>query len=80
LSLIELLDLIREIHGKTPPLLSGEWRPGDQKYYVTDFGKFKKATGWRPRIGPREGITALYRWLSEYHPSPFFLKRDRRVQ
>lgn len=80
ISLIELLELVRDIHGKTPPLLSGEWRPGDQKYYVTDYGKFRDATGWRPKVGPREGITALYRWLSECKPGLFFLSRNRAVQ
>lgn len=80
ISLLELLDLIRDIHGKVPPLLTGEWRPGDQKYYVTDFGKFRQATGWRPRVNPREGITALYRWLSECEPGPFFLSRNRAVR
>lgn len=79
-SLIELVNLIREIHGKAPPLVSGEWRPGDQKYYVTDFGKFSGLTGWRPRVGLREGIAALYRWLSECRPGPFFLNKTGAVQ
>lgn len=79
-SIIELLNLIREIHGKTPPLVESEWRPGDQKYYVTDFGKFSRVTGWSPRIGRREGIAALYRWLAQCSPGPFFLKKNRAVQ
>lgn len=80
ISLVELLSLIHELHGKTPPLIAKEWRPGDQKYYVTDFGKFSGITGWRPKTGRREGVAALYRWLSECSPGPFFFKKNRAVQ
>lgn len=64
-SLVELLDLIREISGAAPPVRFGAWRSGDQKYYVTDSGKFRHATGWSPRTGVREGVGELYRWLAE---------------
>ena len=42
-----------------------EWRHADQRYYVSDTGKFQTATGWRPRVGVREGVERLYRWLLE---------------
>jgi CDP-paratose 2-epimerase len=40
-----------------------DWRAGDQRYYVSDTRKFQRATGWRPRIDPEEGVVRLYGWL-----------------
>ncbi len=62
-SLLELMRLISELHGVAPEARRGEWRPGDQRYYVSDYTKFQKATGWEPRIGARQGVCKLYEWL-----------------
>jgi CDP-paratose 2-epimerase len=64
ISLLELLDLIEDVHGKRPLVRFGEERPGDQRYYVSDTTKLRRALGWRPRVGVAEGVTALYRWLA----------------
>jgi CDP-paratose 2-epimerase len=63
LSLLEFLDLIRDIHGSSPQLEFGEERQGDQRWYVSDTSTFRTATGWRPRTGVAEGVEELYRWL-----------------
>lgn len=65
ISLLELVRLIGELHGAPPRLKFAEWRPGDQRYYVSDIRKFQAATGWAPRVGVREGVTRLYGWLRE---------------
>ena len=65
LSLRELLDLISDLHGESPAVLFDEWRPADQRYYVSDTRKFQAATGWSPRVGVREGVERLYQWLLE---------------
>ena len=62
-SLLELLDRIEELHGSSPAVQWNDWRPGDQRYYVSDFGRFQAATGWTPRHGMREGVAKLYQWL-----------------
>jgi CDP-paratose 2-epimerase len=64
-SLLELLDVIAGLKGKRPRLRWDNWRPGDQRYYVTNFSKFQTATGWSPQVGMRSGIEQLYRWLIE---------------
>ncbi|WP_115375562.1 SDR family NAD(P)-dependent oxidoreductase [Adhaeribacter pallidiroseus] len=64
-SLLELLELIGEFQGQKIPLQFGNWRPGDQHYYVSDIRKFKKATGWYPKNSVPEGVAKLYRWLCE---------------
>jgi len=64
-SLRELLVLIGELHESKPRINFAHWRPGDQRYYVTNFSKFHTATGWSPRVGKVEGVRRLYNWLRE---------------
>ncbi len=68
ISLLELLEIIRELHGKKTDVRFGAWRPGDQRYYVSDTAKFQHATGWKPRVGTHEGVSRLYTWLRENAP------------
>jgi CDP-paratose 2-epimerase len=65
LSLLELLDHIERICGVRPPLRFEDWRPGDQRYYVSDTRKFQSMTGWRPRVSVDEGVLRLRDWLLE---------------
>src|SRR4051812_15922065 len=65
ISLRELLALIGELNENKPRVRFANWRPGDQRYYVTDFSKFHTATGWLPRVGKLEGVHRLYDWLRE---------------
>jgi CDP-paratose 2-epimerase len=65
MSLLQLLDLIEEFHGVRPQTRGGAWRPGDQRYYVSDVRKMKEATGWTPRVGVHEGVRRLFDWLRE---------------
>jgi CDP-paratose 2-epimerase len=63
-SLLELVDLIQELQGEMPRVRFDEWRPGDQRYYVSSTARFGEATGWAPRVPVREGVRRLYDWLS----------------
>ena len=63
ISLIDLLDFIEQLHGERPRVMSGAWRPGDQRYYVSDIRKMRQHTGWRPRVDAQEGVRRLYDWL-----------------
>lgn len=63
LSLLELLDLIAELEGRRPSTSLAPWRPGDQRYYVSDCRAFQYLTGWSPRVRLRDGVRALHRWL-----------------
>lgn len=42
-----------------------DWRPSDQKYYVSDIHKIKDYIGWEPKIGVDEGIERLKEWVKE---------------
>ncbi len=62
-SLLEVLEIIGELRGEAPELAMGDWRPGDQRYYVSDTRRFGRATGWAPAVAPREGLERLHAWL-----------------
>ena len=64
ISLLELLGLIEELHGVRPEVEAGVERTGDQRWYVSDTSRLRKATGWRPRVGVEEGVARLYDWLT----------------
>ena len=63
ISLLELLDLLAELHGGDLSVRFEDWRAADQRYYVTDTSKFSGLTGWAPRIGVHEGVRRLYEWI-----------------
>ncbi len=65
ISLLELIELIAELHGESPTAQFADWRPGDQRYYVSDTRKFRAATGWAPQVSVRHGLKLLYQWLLE---------------
>ncbi|HTV89238.1 MAG TPA: NAD-dependent epimerase/dehydratase family protein [Stellaceae bacterium] len=70
LSLIELIDEIAGLRGTRPRVRHDEWRVADQRWFVSDCGKFATATGWRPTIGVAEGVTRLYDWLAAERRRP----------
>jgi CDP-paratose 2-epimerase len=63
-SLLELVDLIAELNREPPELETSDWRPGDQRYYVSDTSRFRAATGWRPQVGAADGVERLHCWLA----------------
>ena len=65
ISLVEILDIIKNTTGQEVNISFEDWRTGDQQYYVSDTAKFQKAVGWLPKYGVNEGITALMNWLCE---------------
>jgi CDP-paratose 2-epimerase len=66
MSLLELLDLIVDVDGRSPKVEFDEWRPGDQRFYVSDISAFREATGWQPKVKRRRGVERLYEWLVEF--------------
>jgi CDP-paratose 2-epimerase len=63
ISLIESIALIEELVGRRAEVSFKDERFGDLRYFVADASRFRKATGWSPRIGPREGIGRLVQWV-----------------
>lgn len=65
ISLLEAIDYISSLEGYRPQLYFKEWRPADQKVYVSDIRKAMRTLGWRPEVGWRDGIGRMYRWMKD---------------
>jgi len=63
ISLVESISLIEELTGRKAQVEFQEGRFGDLRYFVTDHSRLTKATGWRPRVRPREGVARLINWV-----------------
>jgi len=60
---LELQEKLESITKKHITVNFADWRPGDQKIYVSDIRKSKKEFLWEPKIDMDEGISSLYIWL-----------------
>jgi CDP-paratose 2-epimerase len=63
LSLLELLDSLKEHSGRPVVHSFEDWRPGDQPVYVSDIRRAKEYLDWEPRVGVNEGLTRLHNWV-----------------
>ncbi|MFV2045118.1 MAG: NAD-dependent epimerase/dehydratase family protein [Anaerolineales bacterium] len=63
LSLLELIDRLRAKVDRPITLEFDDWRPGDQKVYVSDIRKAKGDLGWEPLIGVGVGLSDLRQWV-----------------
>jgi CDP-paratose 2-epimerase len=65
LSLLELVDLIEKHIGRRPDLKYEDWRPADQKVYVSDIRKVSESLGWKPTISPPDGVGRIIKWVGD---------------
>jgi CDP-paratose 2-epimerase len=56
--------ILEELTGRTPEVAFDDWRPGDQRCYVSDIRKAARDLGWWPRIDKRTGIRRLWEWVN----------------
>ncbi len=57
--------ILEKLLGRPVPTSRGDWRPGDQRIYVSDIRKAQQELGWAPRVGVEDGVERLYRWVLE---------------
>ncbi|MDO9347886.1 MAG: NAD-dependent epimerase/dehydratase family protein, partial [Anaerolineales bacterium] len=62
---MEFGPLLERLLGKPIPVARGDWRPGDQRVYISDIRKAGRELGWRPKIGVEEGVGRLFEWVRE---------------
>jgi CDP-paratose 2-epimerase len=55
--------ILEHLLGRPIPTTAAEWRPGDQRIYVSNIAKARQHLGWTPTVGVQEGITRLYEWI-----------------
>lgn len=69
LSLLELLELLHQRLGRKMESRFDDWRPGDQKVYISDLSKISRDLGWMPKVDPAAGVGRLVDWLKENLPT-----------
>jgi CDP-paratose 2-epimerase len=67
-SILSLLDLVKMLETRLKlsiPLHWGDWRPGDQRIYVSDIRKLETTLGWKPEIDAETGVAQLIDWVAQ---------------
>ena len=65
ISLIECLNLIKEITGEEQDIRYQESRLGDLEYFVCDISKAKRELNWQPEVSKEAGVKELVNWVIE---------------
>jgi CDP-paratose 2-epimerase len=60
----EFGSLLRGLRGEQTDAAFREWRPGDQRCYVSDIRKAQQDMGWTPEIDVASGLERLWDWVS----------------
>ncbi len=63
ISLRWLVAYLNQQLGSPIPLGFSDWRPGDQKVYVSDIRRAGAELGWAPTVSARKGIERQLLWL-----------------
>ena len=64
-SLRDLLAFIEQRSGGKIAARSADWRPGDQKVFISDIRRAETELGWSPKIGCPQGLGLLYDWIEK---------------
>jgi CDP-paratose 2-epimerase len=67
-SLLELIAHIEQVLGRNVTLEFGDWRAGDQRYYVSDTRSARRALGLAEPRAWRSGVAVLADWLAANTP------------
>ncbi|HPB30874.1 MAG TPA: SDR family NAD(P)-dependent oxidoreductase [Candidatus Sumerlaeota bacterium] len=65
ISLLELMDILKSVTKKSIPAEYFDWRPGDQKVYVSNIARASRTFDWRPKISREEGVRRLCDWVTD---------------
>jgi CDP-paratose 2-epimerase len=64
LSLLQFLNHLESALDKAIDIDFDEWRPGDQKIYISDISKAQDDFGWEPETNFRDGVAEMLDWIS----------------
>ncbi|MDD5238066.1 MAG: GDP-mannose 4,6-dehydratase, partial [Candidatus Omnitrophica bacterium] len=65
ISLLEFLEELKALTGKNPKVKFSDWRPSDQKVYVSDTSKLENMLNWKIKTPVKEGIKKLTEWIKD---------------
>jgi CDP-paratose 2-epimerase len=63
---VEFGAILGRLLGMEIPISRSDWRPGDQKIFVSDIRKAERELAWKPKIGVEEGIQRLVAWVRDH--------------
>jgi CDP-paratose 2-epimerase len=66
-TLWQVLGLIRDQLGSRLSIVQEDWRPGDQRYYVSDTTKARHMLGLAAPLGWQDGLKRLTDWFMAEH-------------
>lgn len=55
--------MLEELLGASIEVDFQDWRPGDQKIYVSDIRKAHETFGWSPQVDAQDGVRRLFAWV-----------------
>jgi CDP-paratose 2-epimerase len=61
----EFAPILEGAIGHSLPVSWGDWRPGDQRIYVSDIRKAREELGWQPKFNVKDGLRILIEWVKE---------------
>jgi len=65
ISLLEFISMIEKKTGKKMAVSFSDWRPSDQKVYVSDISKVTKKLKWKPHTSVERGLEKLLKWVKD---------------
>jgi CDP-paratose 2-epimerase len=77
LSLLDLLEFLERKRSGPVPYRLADWRPGDQRVFVSDIGRAWRELGWHPKVSCQDGLDRLYDWISQDTALAEFLRADQ---
>lgn len=57
--------MLEELIGNAVNVKQTNWRPGDQRVYISDIRKAQKELGWQPQYSVDRGVPTLFHWIRE---------------
>ncbi|MBV8073422.1 MAG: GDP-mannose 4,6-dehydratase [Acidobacteriaceae bacterium] len=75
ISLLELVDELKQLTGASPKIAWGAERPADQKWFVSNCSKIGDLLSWKPATPVRRGLTLLHEW---YLKRPELIRQSQR--
>jgi CDP-paratose 2-epimerase len=79
-SLNLVLGEIERVIGHDLSVRHGDWREGDQLYFVADTGRLETELGWKARIGWCDGVRDLGDWLAAHRLGRSEMGEKRRAR